>query len=485
MPSLFLPCQGIQSRSEIQRQKYEKKYKQVNIEHKTPLSYLQQNDSLLSKPTLEIIDIKPTSFALEEYQYSTEIETSKENKMTEEIKTIKENEAIKNFQAEVIEHNTLYQPTLEIMDIKPTSFTFEEPQYSKEIETSRENEITEEVEENEAIKKLQADQILLSLDTTLEKKVKSVPVLVMCGDRKSSFYLKLISDSHVTSVTGIPNFHTLNIIINLVNKFHKSNEVQNVISLNDKVVLTLMKLKHNFSYGTLSKVFNVSPVACRRIFQSIIQELAYVFKSIIYFPAKELIVENFPACFQESLSKVRLILDCVKILIQKPSCKCRTVTICSHFNTNHTVKYMTGFTPAGLICFVSKGYSGHISERTMFEQSKVITNLIPFADAVMVSEEFIIEDIVQNHNVELIKSPSTEIRNQLSSEETMLSSEEMMIYKVVEAWVPLERSIKKIKSFKILQNKLPCSLVPFCDDIFNTICGINNLSSPIIMNKLS
>ncbi|KAF2905887.1 hypothetical protein ILUMI_00288 [Ignelater luminosus] len=45
-------------------------------------------------------------------------------------------------------------------------------------------------------------------------------------------------------------------------------------------------------------------------------------------------------------------------------------------------------TPAGLICFVSKAYLGRASDKSIFEQSKLIECLEPYRDYIIVDKGF-------------------------------------------------------------------------------------------------
>lgn len=66
---------------------------------------------------------------------------------------------------------------------------------------------------------------------------------------------------------------------------------------------------------------------------------------------------------------------------------------------------MVGVSPAGLITFISKAFGGRVSDKAIFEQSGLISKLIPHQDAVMVDKEFLIDTICKNHDIKLIRPP--------------------------------------------------------------------------------
>lgn len=62
--------------------------------------------------------------------------------------------------------------------------------------------------------------------------------------------------------------------------------------------------------------------------------------------------------------------------VQKPKCLCCRIRTYSHYNGKHTVKFLTGISPGGIITFISKAYGGRVSDKAIFEQSNLIKKLI-------------------------------------------------------------------------------------------------------------
>ena len=57
---------------------------------------------------------------------------------------------------------------------------------------------------------------------------------------------------------------------------------------------------------------------------------------------------------------------------------------------------MTGVTPAGNICYVSKLYGGRVSDTAIFQQSDLLKLLEP-RDAIMVDRGFLINGMCQKN----------------------------------------------------------------------------------------
>lgn len=64
----------------------------------------------------------------------------------------------------------------------------------------------------------------------------------------------------------------------------------------------------------------------------------------------------------------------------------------SHFKGRHTVKFLIGVAPSGLITYVSRGFGGRSSDKAIFNLSGLMEKLDPHNDAIMVDKGFLIEN---------------------------------------------------------------------------------------------
>ncbi|XP_067141811.1 uncharacterized protein [Centruroides vittatus] len=164
-------------------------------------------------------------------------------------------------------------------------------------------------------------------------------------------------------------------------------------------------------------------------------------------------MKNLPLCFQK-YSKVRVILDYTEVLVEKPKCiSCRILTY-SHYYSKHTVKVLVGITPSGLITylkFIFKAYEGMASDKAIFEETNLLNLLDPYA------VQFVIK------------------QNQLSKQHDALETAE-----IAKARVHVERAIQRMKLFAVLKQKLNWTLLPHIDKMLTIICGVVNLSRPIL-----
>ncbi|XP_071571572.1 uncharacterized protein [Temnothorax nylanderi] len=186
-------------------------------------------------------------------------------------------------------------------------------------------------------------------------------------DFYSSYYNQIKSDRELSTATGITNFEIFHVIVSNVKKLY--NNAKSKLSVEEKVMLTFIKLKQNISFAFLATLFNCYSVrTCQRIFVNMIRVLRACFDSCIHWPSKQEILRNIPNCFLP-FPDIRIILDCTEILLQKPKSVCCQAITYSNYKSNYTLKFMTGVTPAGTISFVSRCYGGRFSDKAILNKA--------------------------------------------------------------------------------------------------------------------
>lgn len=249
----------------------------------------------------------------------------------------------------------------------------------------------------------------------------------------------------------------------------------NLPNIKGRIILVLCKLKMNISFACLAVLFNLSNTLCRSIFYSSVSLLAVSLKPGIYWPTKEEILHNMPYCF-EKFKNTRVVLDCTEIKIQKLKClKCRVASY-SHYKGMHTLKYLIGITPNGLISFVSAGFGGRATDKAIFNYEKLIDKL-DMHDAVMVDKGILIEKECDEKLVKLIRPPFLKKQKQFSKADAEATAD------IARARVHVERSIQRLKIFQILSQQFNWYLIPYADEIITIIAAIVNLSPPILADR--
>ncbi|XP_051170554.1 uncharacterized protein LOC127287590 [Leptopilina boulardi] len=278
----------------------------------------------------------------------------------------------------------------------------------------------------------------------------------------------------VSGVTSFDNFAYLKSSIEKVKKTNQMGKATSKLNLKDQIILTLAKLKLNLSFACLAILFRVSRQTCRNEFYTMLGLLSACLSPLIRWPPKDEILENMPKCFK-FFPSTRVIFDGTEIPIQKRKClKCRIATY-SQYKSGHTVKFIVGITPSGLISFVSDSYAGRASDKQIIVESGILDKLIPDEDSVMCDKGVLIQNECKKRKIKLIMPCSkSKIVVQFSPQEANLNQ------KIASARVHVERSIQRLKIFKILKGPLSWDVVSWSPEIMRVICGLVNLSPPIL-----
>ncbi|XP_066296152.1 uncharacterized protein [Branchiostoma lanceolatum] len=177
----------------------------------------------------------------------------------------------------------------------------------------------------------------------------------------------------------------------------------------DELILVLMKLRLDVTNTLLCDIFNISEGLCSTIINTWIPMLASHLKPLIFWPAKEAILQHMPPDLGKKYPQLRCTIDCTEIFIQgfiilgcalrllrvEISCakqnvlarrKCATGYFApcfiqkprhlelqqltwSDYKKQNTAKYLIGITPNGTISFISEGYGGRSSDKTITQDS--------------------------------------------------------------------------------------------------------------------
>lgn len=170
----------------------------------------------------------------------------------------------------------------------------------------------------------------LSIADEEKTKVRDIGIQT---DLYTSYYHQINSDRELSTATKISNFEIFHVIVSNVKKLY--NNAKSKLSVEEKVMLTFIKLKQNISFAFLATLFNCYSVkTCRRIFVNMISVLRACFYDCIHWSSKQEILRNIPNCFL-LFPDIRIILDCTEILLQKPKSVCCQAITYSNYKSNY------------------------------------------------------------------------------------------------------------------------------------------------------
>ena len=141
-----------------------------------------------------------------------------------------------------------------------------------------------------------------------------------------------------------PNSHTVKRY--QANKGNKPG-AQKMLSLQNELPLTLMKLRLNLNTEFLGHFFGVSQSLVSAILSTWMPLLALELKHLIHWPTREETQHYYPDCFQKCKNVVAII-DCTEVPIQRPSLALANGQIYSFYKRKPTCKLLVACTPVVL-----------------------------------------------------------------------------------------------------------------------------------------
>lgn len=269
---------------------------------------------------------------------------------------------------------------------------------------------------------------------------------------------------------GLPSFSVFLWILNLITPFISERRV---ISKENQLLLTLMKLRHGLAHLDLAHRFGVSSACVSNVINELIPVLANRLQFLISWPSAEVLRKNMPQKFKKRFKKCVVIIDCTEFFIDRPfNLRARAQTW-SNYKHHNTLKALIGITPYGSISFISKMWGGRISDKEISGKSGFYSYINP-GNQVMADRGFLIGDDLARHGATLVMPPFLKGRKQLPGRDVERARQLSALR------IHVERAIERVKIFKILKNTLPLTLVPLASDILTVCCALSNLRPKLI-----
>lgn len=346
------------------------------------------------------------------------------------------------------------------------------------------------VQENKDCYEVQAAKVLLEFNEIVDEMMKSrviifpikdvilkrVEEFYLCARRshKVAFYTLLKKDIQLHAFTGIDS-ELLHILTNAVALCNRLSSSESELSVEEEIILSLIKLRWNLSFGSLANLFYIKENECTSIFRTMLQILKSILKSAIYWPTQEEIMSCMPESL-ETLKKTIAVVDRNEINVERLTCpKCDLPMNCE-YDGDEKLKILIGFSQCGLITYVSKAEQGvAAANETIVNPCLISKILIPSNDAIMTDGCFIEQDCNRLF-IDLIKS-RTEKPFDPEYARTEKPKETSSMH--------VENAYKRFRKFRFLQTTVSSDEASLIDDISVVICGIVNLGNSEIVKSFS
>ena len=210
--------------------------------------------------------------------------------------------------------------------------------------------------------------------------------------------------------------------------------------------------------------------SCSNIFLSWLRAMVQYFKAFVFIPNLETVLATSPNRFQYFKNLIGII-DCTEVFTETPKSLELQSATWSKYKYN-TVKFLVCVEPNSSVIYVSEGYTGRISDKALTKDSGFLNEIPPFC-LIMADEGFKLFDKCTGRNITFIAPPGKRGACQMTPADV---SKTRVIAKVR---ILVEQIIRRIKTFKILANELPMSMLENVDDIILICAALCNFKEPM------
>ena len=258
--------------------------------------------------------------------------------------------------------------------------------------------------------------------------------------------------------------------------WNRSSEMKQnyLVSAQNALLMTLMRLRNGYTNQDLAYQFGVSVSTVSNTILTWIQFLYQQFLPLknVMFANRSRIRETMPACFKK-YKNIRCIIDCTEFFCQRPSNFARQGNLYSSYKSHCTFKVLVAVAPNGAVMFTSDVFEGSISDREIVIKSGFLDYLCP-GDTVMADRGFNIRDLLNERKVDLIIPPFLGGRKCLTPQEEALTKD------IAKHRIHVERSIERIKKYRLLHKVIPLSLQPVITQIVFIVGCLVNFQEPLV-----
>lgn len=245
-------------------------------------------------------------------------------------------------------------------------------------------------------------------------------------------------------------------------------------SIEDQLLITLMKLRLNCKDLDLAVRFNTSRATISNVINtyiSVLHEILYegIFKTV-GIPSQLKCKGSMPKSF-EDFSSARIAMDATELVQDVPSdMNCQSLSY-SNYKSRHTVKAVTCVAPNGALVFCSDLYPGSTSDAAIVEHCNLLEQMQP-GDMILADKGFNIFD-------KLPAGVSLNIPPFLSSRGYFTKEEAELCFKIGRSRIHVERANERIKNYDVL-NHIPAQYRHLSTKIFQVCCCLVNLQAPLL-----
>ena len=166
------------------------------------------------------------------------------------------------------------------------------------------------------------------------------------------------------------------------------------------------------------------------------------------------------------------IIDCSEVFIETPKNLEFQSSSWSEYKHHNTVKFLICVAPNSSITFISKAYTGRISDKKITQECNFLDE-IPAHCSIMADKGFNLSDECTARNIHFIIPPGKRGSSQMSPSSISKTSS------IAQVRILVEQVIRRIKTFKLLANEMSISMLSNIDDILVVCAALCNFENPL------
>ncbi|XP_078029682.1 uncharacterized protein LOC144466498 [Epinephelus lanceolatus] len=243
------------------------------------------------------------------------------------------------------------------------------------------------------------------------------------------------------------------------------------LPLIDECFMFFCRIAAGLKEKVLASIFNVS---VSTVSQTILTWASYLYQVLGSQPTwmtREQVQATMPDKFRQYCPNVRVIIDCTELRCETPSSLILQSETFSSYKNHTTFKGLIGIAPSGMITFISKLYTGSISDKEITRESGLTQLLLP-GDGVMADKGFLIEDLLAEVGATLV-IPPFKTTPQLSTTDTQ------KIQAIAHLRVLVERAIRRVREYHIWDGVVPLSLAGSINHLWAVCCLLTHYQGPL------
>jgi len=257
------------------------------------------------------------------------------------------------------------------------------------------------------------------------------------------------------------------------------------LELKEQLFMTLIKLRLNFEFTNLGHLFGISQQDAGTLFADWINYMYYTLGSISLWPHRDVITSMMPPEVKEKFPNTFVILDGTELKVQRSSALDLQSQCYSDYKSAPTLKGLVGVDPRGSLIFASTLFTGSISDKQITRDSglyDVLRQLLDSGrlqrgDGIMVDKGFNIQAEVEELGLKLNIPPKAPSKGQMSAADVAITKV------IAKHRVHVERSISRIKKFKILSDRFDLSRIKLANQIWFVCCSLTCFMPLLIQDK--